>query len=266
MSAVAALRQACRPWWPRVAACARGRVEHVRHVPRTVRFAYPVDYLLLDCDRLPSVMQRTPWYAAGRPGLIRFRRRDYLPDRPGPLAEAARDLVGEALGQRPTGRVLLLTALRFGPVAFNPVNFYCCADADGRFVALIAEITNTPWNERHRYVLAMAANGGRSEFDKSFHISPFQPMAQRYRWSVAWVANRLTIDMRSYAAEGGRLVFQAQLACRLQPCGPAGLFRALWRAPAMPLRMLRRIYWQAWRRWREGTPTFEHPRAGGVVA
>ena len=48
----------------------------------------------------------------------------------------------------------MLTHLRYFGIGFNPVTFYYCFDAaDTRVEAIIAEITNTPWNERHAYVL-----------------------------------------------------------------------------------------------------------------
>ena len=48
----------------------------------------------------------------------------------------------------------MLTHLRTFGHCFNPVSFYYCFAADGeRLEAIVAEVTNTPWGERHAYVL-----------------------------------------------------------------------------------------------------------------
>ena len=86
-----------------------------------------------------------------------FRRADYLGDPAVPLDQAVLDLVEERTGRRPDGPVRLLTSVRtFGHV-FNPVSFYYCFDRGGEQVqAVVAEVTNTPWGERHTYALATA--------------------------------------------------------------------------------------------------------------
>ena len=85
---------------------------------------------------------------------MRFRRSDYLGDPAVPLADAVRALVAERLGSAPQGPIRLLTHLRTFGHCFNPVSFYYCFAADGeRLEAIVAEVTNTPWGERHAYVL-----------------------------------------------------------------------------------------------------------------
>ena len=74
-----------------------------------------------------------------------------------PLADAVRDLVEERTGARPAGPIRLLTHLRSFGHCFNPVSFYYCFDPAGeRVEAVVAEVTNTPWGERHAYVLERA--------------------------------------------------------------------------------------------------------------
>ena len=75
----------------------------------------------------------------------------------------------------------LLTHVRYAGYVFNPVSFYYCFGADGtRLECLVAEITNTPWGERHVYALPVAqaerlAGAWRWSFDKAFHVSPSWP-------------------------------------------------------------------------------------------
>ena len=111
------------------------------------------------------------------PRLLRFRRRDYLGPRAIPLDRAVRDAVEGRTGSRPEGPIRLLTQLRSFGHYFNPVTFYYCLDARGDGVeAVVAEVTNTPWGERHAYVLP----GGRADHPKLLHVSPFMAMDHEY--------------------------------------------------------------------------------------
>ena len=58
----------------------------------------------------------------------------------------------------PQGPIRMLSQLRNYGHCFNPVTFYYCYDAaDTRVETIVAEITNTPWRERHSYVLPVPA-------------------------------------------------------------------------------------------------------------
>ena len=130
---------------------------------------------LLDLDELPELFDRHPLYSARRPAPARFRRSDYLGDPDVPLAESARRLVEERTGRRPDGPVRLLTHLRYLGHSFNPVSFYYLYDRAGERVdAVIAEVTNIPWRERHAYVVERSEGSGpiRGRVAKRLHVSP----------------------------------------------------------------------------------------------
>ena len=50
-------------------------------------------------------------------------------------------------------KIRLLTMPRSLGIGFNPVSFYYGFDDDGELLGLVAEVTNTPWGERHAYAL-----------------------------------------------------------------------------------------------------------------
>ena len=57
----------------------------------------------------------------------------------------------------PQGPIRLLTQLRSFGLCFNPVSFYYCFDERRRACErVLAEVTNTPWGERHAYLLLTA--------------------------------------------------------------------------------------------------------------
>ncbi len=234
-----------------------GRLSHARRGPRKHGFTYRVNLLYLDLDELPALLAAPGPLRAGRFGVLSFDRSDYLGGA-GDLAEAARDRVQAAFGFRPAGPVRLLTHVRSLGYVFNPVSFYYCFAADGRSLeAVVAEITNTPWGERHAYVVRAGPDGAVNAFAKRFHVSPFFGMAQVYRWTVGAPGERLSVEMRN--EEGGREVFRAVLSLRRRAWGAGALWRAALGQPLMTWKVHAAIYLQAFLLWVKRTPYFPHP-------
>jgi uncharacterized protein len=234
-----------------------GRLSHARLAPKRHAFAYPLYMLYLDLDELPT-LPPSPLFGVETPRPLTFRRRDYLGDPAHPLKEAVLDEVERSLGQRPDGPVRLLTHVRALGYVFNPVSFYYCFDRRTDAVqAVLAEITNTPWGERHRYVLAADRRGARARFAKAFHVSPFFPMGQTYEWRFSVPGERLAVGMAN--EEDGRTIFRARLALVRRPLSVGQLARVALRLPLMSWSVHAAIYFQSLRLWLKGAPFFSHP-------
>ena len=217
--------------------------------------------MYLDLAELPRLFARRWLWSAARPSLAWFRREDHLGDPRVPLDQAVRDLVEAETGRRPRGAIRLLTHLRYFGYCFNPVSFYYCFDPTGAQVeTIVAEVNNTPWRERHCYVLdaqIRQVRPGRYRLAKTFHVSPFMPMEQVYDWRFGPPGAALAVHMESYA--GGTKVFDATLGLRRREISTTALARTLLRFPVMTGQVIAAIHWQALRLWLKRVPVFTHP-------
>lgn len=239
-----------------------GSVRHRRFKPVTHEFDYDLFMLYIDLDELPELFRGVRFWSVERPNLACFLRRDYFGDPAIPLKEAVVQRVREVIGQEVAGPVRMLTHLRYFGYCFNPVTFYYCFDRAAQdLVAILAEINNTPWNERFSYVLdcRAARDSLCFRFDKEFHVSPFMPMNLVYEWHFTKPQERLGIHMRNLNAEGK--LFDATLELKQAQLTSKRLHGLLLRYPLMTSRVITAIHWQAFKLWLKRTPFFERPKA-----
>ncbi len=245
-------------------ALASGVVWHRRRRPREHAFRYRLYYSLLDLEQLVDVFKLSRWWSIERFNLVSFRRRDYLGPPDQPLTDAVRDRVEAVAGIRPVGRVRLLTHLRQWGTCFNPVSFYFC-EHGGRLAFIVADVHNTPWNERHAYVLDCRQQAGpdyRFCFAKRFHVSPFMPMALDYDWRFR--IDDQVIDVHMLVTEAGADCFQSGMRLALAPMSAPAMLKQPLRFPLLTLRVVVAIYWQALRLWMKRIPFFDHPGRDAV--
>jgi uncharacterized protein len=240
-----------------------GQVRHRRFRPRAHAFDYRLYMMYLDLAELPKVFRGHWFWSTRGPALVRFDRRDYLGNPEIPLEQAVRDHVETETGIRPTGAIRLLTHLRYFGHTFNPVSFYYCFNAAGTQVeTIVAEITNTPWGERHAYVLSESMNSGRAytkryQLDKIFHVSPFMDMVMHYDWRFSHPGEQLNVHMENL--QDGKKLFDATLTLDRRPLTSGALAYALLAFPLVTVKVVSAIYWQALRLWLKRIPTHTHP-------
>ena len=235
-----------------------GSVRHRRFDPVIHEFRYPLFLMYLDLAELPEVLDPYPLWSARRRAAARFRRADFLGDPACPLDACVRDAVAAETGERPAGPIRLLAGLRYLGHSFNPVSFYYCFDPDERVQAVVADVQNIPWGERHAYVLQRGDSVGpvlSQEIEKRFHVSPFMGMDEMYDFRASEPGETIAVSIRSSAS------FDATLNLRRRELSRPLMARLLARYPAHSLAIVARIYGQALRLKLKGAHYHPHPEA-----
>jgi uncharacterized protein len=235
-----------------------GAVRHTRSLAPRHGFTKRLYMLYLDLAELDRVFEGRWLWGVERARLVSFRRSDHLGDPAVSLDLAVRELVRARTGRTLEGPIRLLTQLRSAGYVFNPVSVYYGFTASGELDALVADVSNTPWNERHAYVLPAEQGRVDARVEKQFHVSPFLPMGHEYRFRFEPPTSTLEARIESHA--DNERVFDARLALTRREITTASLASTLARFPAMTLQLIAAIYWQAFRLHRLGAAVHAHPR------
>jgi len=223
-----------------------GWVRHRRYAPRKHQFRYGMFLLSLDIDDLQHNSREGFWFGVNKPALLSFLHKDYL-DGKGKLSRhKVWDRVASLGGQWHGGKVYLLGQMRCLGVYFSPVNFYYCHDQSGKLRYLLAEVSNTPWNERHCYLV----NAEVPEvIEKEFHVSPFMDEDMDYHWRFTPLNPRLYLHIENHLDDDNALqvkkLFDATLVMNEQPFTRGNLIKNVLRIPSMTIKTMVGIHWEA---------------------
>jgi len=270
----------------------KGHIRHRRFTPVLNSFKYSMFMWYLDLDELEAIAKKKWFFRLNKLGFVSFFRNDYFDAESSSLKQSVIDRVAGfyRLNQQAVPEihsVRMLTHVRYFNLLFNPVSFYYCFDAQNKLVAILAEITNTPWDERHSYVLPYWGDGQTASFstfdhatlsteqrgeharqftfDKKFHVSPFNPMNMQYDWTFNTPDQKLAVHMESKllapeaSSTGEHLEkhFDATLGMQRVPLEQSG--KIVIGQPFMTVKVILGIYWQALKLWVKRSPFYDHP-------
>ena len=240
----------------------QGTVRHRRFGAISREFSYRIYMVYLDLEEIPEVMSVHPLWSTRPRSPVRFRRSDYLAPVDRPLDESVRDEVARQTGSRPTGPIRMLTNLRHFGLTENPVTFYYCfVPGEEKLEAVLAEVTNTPWGDRHSYVLDGVERDGAvvsSRREKAMHVSPLMDMDHTYTLRFGVPGPTLPVHIAS--SKDGEPAFDATLNLSRTEISRPAISRTRVAYPPMSWRVLSGIYRQAAVTWLQGAPFHPRPR------
>jgi DUF1365 family protein len=234
-----------------------GSVRHRRLAPIEHTLSSSLFMPCIDLDELTQLSNNIWGFGERWWHWARFKRSDYLGT--GDLKQAVVEKIVELGGEKlSNSKVMALVHLRYVGVYFSPVNFYYIYDDQGEWRYLLAEVSNTPWNETHCYLVPVEnglVDGYRH--DKAFHVSPFNPISQRYLWRAKPLTRHLMVHLECHKPDK---VFDATLSMKATPLNSRNLVKALVKTPIMAVKVIWGIYWHALVLWRKGAPVYDHPK------
>lgn len=239
-----------------------GTVRHRRFHPTQHSFRYRMTLLYLDLDEIEKLIRPHWFWSDKKFNLGWLRREDYIAPHHLSIKDAVLTRVSKAgysLPEQP--QVAMLTNPRLWGFCFNPVTLYYVYEGHDSLHTIVAEVNNTPWLERHAYVLPVTNRRGRfrHRFDKEFHVSPFNPMDMHYQWISTCPRESLLVHMENHKQE--RKHMDATLTLRRVEWRPWRLNISLWTGPWHALWVPLAIYWQALKLFLKRTPVYDHPKS-----
>lgn len=230
-----------------------GETYHQRFVPKSHKFSYQIMMFWLDLDEVQTLDSSLQLFSANKFNWIQFKRSDFLsPDKEN-LKDEVLNKMSTLAGQQLSGKVYLLSPLRILGIYFSPVNFYYLQDNNGNFSHMLAEVSNTPWNERHCYLVNLAQQG---DTQKAFHVSPFNPIDMQYKWRIKEPGEKLNLTLECHKEDKH---FTAAIALKRHELSQQAMRKSLLQFPHMTIKTVFGIYWQALKLFVKKMPIYDHP-------
>ena len=223
----------------------QGVIKHRRFSQKRHQFQYRLYMLLLDLNEVEKSLNYWPlgksWFHP-----MRFVEKDYVKGEQISLTARINQKLLE-LGGKTTLSIQALVQVRCFGLYFSPVNFFYCYDEQENCTQILVEVSNTPWNQRHYYLLKLE-DEQHLVTEKRFHVSPFMDLEMNYIWRVRPPTssnNNLLVHIENIAKQNNEKLFDATLLMQRQPLTKAKAFKLWLSMPVMTLKIVAGIYFQA---------------------
>ncbi|MGE3318925.1 MAG: DUF1365 domain-containing protein [Candidatus Berkiella sp.] len=237
-----------------------GFVQHRRLEPKLHSFRHPIFQFYLDLDHLNEISDASPFLSLEKINYVSFYRKNYFDKKTNSLKKAILEKLGISIDYD-NYKIYLLTNLSFLGLCFNPISIYFIFKG-GALYAMIAEVTNTPWRERHCYVLDKPIKYEPPIYyfqaTKELHVSPFMGMDYEYRFKLKKTEDQIILHIEN--VHDGRITFDATLSMLSMPFSQKNIHTLLKRHPLLTHKTIALIHWHAIKLWFKGVPFHPHPK------
>lgn len=234
-----------------------GEVRHKRLQPCEHSFFYKIFFLAIDLDEMDKLNTLCWWFKRDKFAPLSFRSSDYLQQKERVTKDLVWQKVEQLGGENLAGKVLFIGQMRCFGLYFSPINLYYCYNQSNQLAYLLAEVSNTPWHERHYYLIDINSD---LTCDKDFHVSPFMDLNMRYQWRIKAPGEDLILHIENYSE---KKIFSASLNMKRIEFSNQNLRNCVLSIPVMTLKTLAGIYWQALKLFIKGVPYVAHSTKKG---
>ena len=227
-------------------------VLHRRFSPKPHEFLYRIFLFCIDLEELEKLANYSLLLGVNRSAVYSFQNKDHLGKTgPAPLRPRLIQWLRERGVPEPS-RILFLTNLRIFGYVFNPIAIYYCFDAAGRPLAAVAQVGNT-FGEQKQYLIPKSdENSWSARLAKNFYVSPFSELDLTFDFRFLVPGEKLHVAIDDY--DGTERTLLSRLTGKRQALTTARLFWFLLKYPALTLRVIFLIHWQAFRLWLKKVP------------
>lgn len=229
----------------------KGFVSHKRLSPKHHEFSYQISMLGIVVDELDQVTSQhsllgTQWF-----NPVRFNEKDYIKSEPGTLKQRIANKVSRLGGEWDGHKVLMIAQCRCLGLYFSPINFYYCFDKNEQCLFMLAEVSNTPWNERHYYLVNLNVESECKTKNKlqitkkDFHVSPFMELNMNYHWHISHPSEKILVNIQNFTPDNSEKVFEVNMKLTKQPLKSLTLIKSWLCLPFTIVKVVTLIYWQA---------------------
>lgn len=229
-----------------------GNIVHRRFSPKKHSFSYRLYMMALDVADVENKTANKGLFGFSWYNPLRFVEKDYLRGEPLSLSERISNKVKELKGHGDIHRIVMLVQVRCFGIYFSPANFYFCYDKDDNCTQMLAEVSNTPWNERHYYLIDLLSNEKNKITKKVFQVSPFMDLDMSYFWHIkppTQFNDKLLVKIENKRKKQNNnleeKLFDATLSMTKISFAKQSLLRIWCQLPIMTVKIVVGIYWQA---------------------
>jgi len=230
-------------------------VLHSRFRPVEHRFVYRYFTFCIDLDEAAALSRKRFLFGLSKGRLFRFNPADFFMGGHQSLEDLKMNLLSyvTSKGVKNASRVEVIGHMRTLGYAYNPAAFFIFYSDNNEMLCSLVEVTNT-FKERKIYFVPAPSSSSVSisTQKKMFYVSPFSPLDSEFHFKVNRPQGNLMIQIDSF--DKGALLIHSRLSGKEVALSDFNLFTRFCKYLWVPLWVMYRIHWQAFRLYLKKVP------------